>query len=78
MKGKTKAPMKTERKAVAADAKKGGKSPFEQKVEPGEQKVSGAAVKRRLDRPGRKTGGRVGADSAPLSQAAKNTGGRMC
>ena len=31
--------------------------------------ATGGAVKPRLDRPGRKTGGRVGADRAPLSSA---------
>lgn len=31
----------------------------------------GKASKMRLDRPGRKTGGRVGADTAPLSSAAR-------
>jgi len=36
-------------------------------------KVEGAKSRMRLDRPGRKTGGRVGADSAPLSSAAKTT-----
>lgn len=33
----------------------------------------GAMSKRRLDRPGRKRGGRVGADSAPLSSAHGTT-----
>jgi hypothetical protein len=32
--------------------------------------VSGAKAALRLDRPGRKTGGRVGADKAPMSSAA--------
>ena len=32
-------------------------------------KVTGGGVRARLDRPGRKTGGRVGADKAPLSSA---------
>lgn len=36
-------------------------------------KVEGAKARMRLDRPGRKTGGRVGADSAPLSSAARTT-----
>lgn len=31
--------------------------------------MTGGAVRPRLDRPGRKTGGRVGADKAPLSTA---------
>lgn len=34
-------------------------------------KVDGEASRPRLDRPGRKKGGRVGADSAPLSSAAR-------
>jgi len=37
-------------------------------------KVDGKMSKMRLDRPGRKSGGRVGADSSPLSSAAKTTG----
>ena len=32
--------------------------------------VAGAKAALRMDRPGRKTGGRVGADKAPLSSAA--------
>ena len=36
-------------------------------------KVHGDMMKKRLDRPGRKRGGRVGADSAPLSSAANMT-----
>lgn len=32
-------------------------------------KVHGAASRPRLDRPGRKSGGRVGADKSPLSSA---------
>lgn len=38
-----------------------------------EMKVSGAKAKMRLDRPGRKMGGRVGADKSPLSSAAKTS-----
>ena len=34
-------------------------------------KPDGKMSKMRLDRPGRKSGGRVGADSSPLSSAAK-------
>lgn len=34
-------------------------------------KVEGKMSKMRLDRPGRKMGGRVGADCSPLSSAAK-------
>lgn len=37
--------------------------------------MGGAQAKPRLDRPGRKSGGRVGADKAPLSSAHKGTGG---
>lgn len=37
-------------------------------------KVEGKIAKMRLDRPGRKSGGRVGADRSPLSEAAKTTG----
>lgn len=37
-------------------------------------KVDGKKAKMRLDRPGRKMGGRVGADRSPLSEAAKLTG----
>lgn len=37
-------------------------------------KVDGKKAKMRLDRPGRKMGGRVGADRSPLSEAAKTTG----
>lgn len=33
--------------------------------------VEGKEKKMRLDRPGRKTGGRIGADKAPLTTAAK-------
>jgi len=36
-----------------------------------EAKPEGKFAKMRLDRPGRKTGGRVGCDSAPLSSAAR-------
>lgn len=33
--------------------------------------AEGAKAKHRLDRPGRKRGGRIGADKAPLSSAAR-------
>jgi hypothetical protein len=36
-------------------------------------KVEGKKAKMRLDRPGRKMGGRVGADRSPLSEAARTT-----
>ena len=35
--------------------------------------MDGGAVRPRVDRPGRKMGGRVGADKAPLSSANKTT-----
>lgn len=35
--------------------------------------MTGGAVKPRMDRPGRKRGGRVGADKAPLSSAHGST-----
>ena len=34
-------------------------------------KVDGEAGPRRMDRPGRKRGGRIGADTSPLSSAAR-------
>lgn len=37
-------------------------------------KAEGGKPKHRMDRPGRKTGGRVGADKAPLSSAHGTTG----
>lgn len=37
-------------------------------------KPEGKMSKMRLDRPGRKSGGRVGADKSPLSSAAKVSG----
>lgn len=37
-------------------------------------KPDGKLTKMRLDRPGRKTGGRVGADRSPLSAAARTDG----
>lgn len=52
---------------AAMERKRGGA------VKKDEGKVEGAKAKMRLDRPGRKKGGRVGADSAPLSSAAKVT-----
>ena len=35
--------------------------------------MTGGAVRPRLDRPGRKSGGRVGADMAPLSSAHRHS-----
>ena len=46
----------------AEEKKKGGKAMG---------KMQGAMSRHRLDRPGRKTGGRVGADRSPLSSANK-------
>lgn len=37
-------------------------------------RMTGGAVRPRLDRPGRKSGGRVGADKSPLSSAHGTTG----
>lgn len=37
--------------------------------------ADGKLSKMRLDRPGRKTGGRVGADKSPLSSANRDKGG---
>jgi len=64
----------------AADKKRGGKcratggavagvgsAPASQGTSIG--RMSGGAVKARMDRPGRKKGGRVGADNSPLSTA---------
>ncbi len=51
---------------VAAEAKKQGGIGSESPT-----MVEGASPKPRLDRPGRKRGGRVGADMAPMSTAAK-------
>jgi hypothetical protein len=36
--------------------------------------MTGGAVRPRLDRPGRKSGGRVGSDSAPLTSAHRSHG----
>jgi hypothetical protein len=49
--------------AEAKEKKKGGSA------------IHAAKAKHRLDRPGRKVGGRVGANSAPLSTAHKGVGG---
>lgn len=54
---------------VFAEAKKGGK------VKKKESAMHGAKAKHRLDRPGRKMGGRCGADKSPLSSAHKKSGG---
>lgn len=49
----------------AEERKRGGRVAKEGK------KVEGKMSKMRLDRPGRKTGGRVGADRYPLSEASR-------
>jgi hypothetical protein len=54
-------------KKEADERKDGGR--VKKKKEMG--KVDGKKSKMRLDRPGRKSGGRVGADSSPLSSAAR-------
>ena len=53
----------------AEGRKKGGKVMKAKKA----MKADGAKAKHRMDRPGRKTGGRVGADKAPLSSAHGTT-----
>lgn len=40
-----------------------------------EEKMQGAKAKHRLDKPGRKTGGRCGADKSPLSSAHSGSSG---
>ena len=50
----------------AEDKKKGGRV---------KHHMAGAKAKHRLDKPGRKRGGRVGADHAPLSSAHGSEGG---
>lgn len=70
--GKVKNAGPTGDKDVEAEAK--GKEPDE-KESPARKrggKVEGKMAKMRLDRPGRKAGGRVGADKAPLTEAAKS------
>jgi len=51
----------------------GKETKAEEKSEAAEEMppVMGGKARMRLDRPGRKRGGRVGADTAPLSSAAK-------
>jgi len=50
----------------ADERKRGGSVKAKKEV-----RMAGAKAKHRLDRPGRKTGGRVGADKSPLSSAAR-------
>lgn len=60
----------------AAERKKGGKT---KRADGGKVEtktiglMTGGAVRPRLDRPGRKMGGRVGADKSPLSTANRST-----
>lgn len=49
----------------AAERKKGGRVPAGKTI----GLMTGGAVRPRLDRPGRKSGGRVGSNTAPLSTA---------
>lgn len=51
-----------------AGLKRGGKAKKE-------SAMHGAKAKHRLDRPGRKMGGRAGADKSPLSSAHKKSSG---
>ena len=53
--------------AITHHRKRGGK--VEEEKELG--KMHGESAKNRLDRPGRKRGGRIGADTAPLSSAGR-------
>ena len=39
-----------------------------------EHRVEGKMAKMRLDRPGRKSGGRVGSDKSPLTSASRVSG----
>lgn len=52
-----------------AEAKKKGGAVKSKKA----MKADGGKSKHRMDRPGRKSGGRVGADKAPLSSAHNTT-----
>lgn len=52
----------------AEERKKGGPVKAKKEV-----RMAGAKAKMRLDRPGRKSGGRVGADKSPLSSAARTS-----
>lgn len=50
------------KKGGKVERKRGGRTRHEDRIE-------GKKAKMRLDRPGRKSGGRVGADKSPLSSA---------
>lgn len=58
----------------AEERKKGGK--VHRKKGGAMHHMEGKEAMHRMDRPGRKRGGSVGADMHPLSSAAKETGGR--
>ena len=67
-------------KAAGGPIKNSGGNPYviseaEEKKKGGKVvgKVHGAMSRHRLDRPGRKSGGRVGADKSPLSTANKHS-----
>lgn len=63
---------KAKGKATQAVPFAGKESPAEEKSEKSEMPpVMGGKARMRLDRPGRKLGGRVGADRSPLASAAK-------
>ena len=55
----------------AEERKHGGRMEKKKKQHGGE--VDGKMMKHRLDRPGRKRGGGVGADKSPLTEASKVT-----
>lgn len=58
-------------KVAKAKPKNAEKSVSDPKFETEMPPVMGGKARMRLDRPGRKLGGRVGADTAPMSSAAK-------
>lgn len=55
----------------AESKKRGGRIKKKRGGKVEHHKMEGEAGRRRMDRPGRKTGGRCGADMSPLSSAAK-------
>lgn len=57
----------------ADDVYAGGKSNVAKEARKRGGKVEGEMKKARLDRPGRKRGGGVGADTSPLSSAARTS-----
>lgn len=61
---------KSEGAVLSAQA---SKAPMATAATSGAGAISGKKSAMRLDRPGRKMGGRVGADCAPLSSAAKTS-----